>query len=112
MINEAIDLYLKNFSTYHRKDWYWVINPNTKEWVANVADGGYTFYNKDFWDTFFGFYPSDELTENIRKWVIYKLGVSESRHCYPDYLVGEYDWKNEFNETIIDEVIEFGELIF
>jgi hypothetical protein len=44
MVNKVIDLYVKNFLVYHYDGWYWIINPNTKEWVVNVADSGYTFF--------------------------------------------------------------------
>ena len=111
MINQVIDKYTKNFLTYHHKDWYWVINPITNEWVVSVAKTGYIFYNNDFWSTFMMVCPLGNLYDNIRNWVVYKLDVPLSEHCYPDYINGDYDWRDEFDESKIIEVINDGELI-
>ena len=108
MVNKVIDLYVKNFLVYHYDGWYWIINPNTKEWVVNVADSGYTFFSRDFWTTFSKFYPSKDLTSDIHNWVSYKLGVPIGKHCHPDYIPHEYNWKDEFGESVIDEVINNG----
>jgi hypothetical protein len=108
MINQVIDKYTKNFLTYHHKDWYWVINPMTNEWVVSVGKTGYTFYNKQFWSTFSRNYPLGDLTDNIKNWVIYKLGTPSSEHCYPDYIEGDYDWRDEFSIKEITEVINEG----
>jgi hypothetical protein len=112
MTNRIIDTYVKNFLTYHHKDWYWVINPITNEWVVAVSeDNGYTFYNRKFWSDFIMFYPLGDLTDNIKNWVVHKLGVPPSKHCYPDYISGEYDWSNEFNKPTIIKVINQGVLV-
>ena len=108
MINDVIDKYLKKYSVYHYDGWYWVINPNTKEWVVNVADSGYTFFCRDFWITFSKFYPSEDLTKDIHNWSSHKLGVPIGKHCHPDYIPHEYNWKDEFDERVIDEVILNG----
>ena len=111
MTNRVIDTYVKNFLTYHHKDWYWVINPITNEWVVAVSeDNGYTFYNRRFWSDFIMFYPLGNLTDNIKNWVVYKLGVPSSKHCYPDYMDEDYDWRVEFDESVIIKVIDNGEL--
>lgn len=107
MTNDVIDKYTKNFLTYYHKDWYWVIDPITKEWVVSVANTGYTFYNKHFWSNFVMFYPLGDLTGNIKNWVVYKLGTPSSEHCYPDYDNG-YDWRDEFDEETIIDVINNG----
>ena len=112
MVNKAIDLYVKNFSVYHYKGWYWIIHPVNREWVVNVSDSGYTFFNRDFWKVFFEFYPSKDLDKDIHNWVVYKLGVPLSKHCYPDYIPHEYNWKDEFEESIIEEVISNGDFCF
>ena len=53
MTNHVIDTYVKNFLTYRYKDWYWVINPSTNEWVVSVGNTGYTFFNNKFWRRLF-----------------------------------------------------------
>jgi len=111
MINQVIDTYVKDFLTYRHKDWYWVINPDTKEWVVSVGNTGYTFFNSEFWFTFSKFYPVKDLTKTIQDWVIYKLDTPISKHCYPDYVYGDYDWRDEFDIKEITEVINEGELI-
>ena len=111
MVNKVIDLYLKDYLVYHYDGWYWVIHPDTKEWVVNLADSGYTFFNSDFWVSFSMFYPLCDLTNDIRNWVVYKMGVPISKHCYPDYIHGNYDWRDEFSDKTIDEVLSDGELI-
>lgn len=111
MINQVIDTYTKDCLCYHHKDWYWVINPKTKEWVVSVGDTGYTFFSNKFWNDFSLFYPSIDLTKDIKKWVLYKLGTPKSKHCYPDYINGDYDWRDEFDSSTIDEVIHKGKLI-
>ena len=111
MINRVIDTYTKECLTYHHEDWYWVINPNTKEWVVCVSDTGYTFFNRDYWNTLSRFYPSDDVTNDIKNWVLYKLKTPESEHCYPDYINGDYDWRDEFDPSTVLDVIENGKLI-
>lgn len=111
MINQVIDTYTKDCLCYHHKDWYWVINPKTKEWVVSVGDTGYTFFSRDYWNTLSKFYPCNDLIYDIKNWVINKLKVPESIHCYPDYIKGNYDWRNEFDSSTIDEVIHKGKLI-
>ena len=115
MMNQIIDKYLQRYSVYHYKGWYWVINPVHREWVVNVADSGYTFFNRDFWKTFTMVYPlnnKNDATKNIGNWVVYKLGVPKSKHCYPDYIPHDYDWRNEFKEQDIIDVINKGKLIY
>jgi hypothetical protein len=34
-----------------------------------------------------------------------------SEHCYPDYINGDYDWRDEFDIKEITEVINKGELV-
>ena len=111
MTNQIIDIYIKNFLTYYHKGWYWVINPMNYEWVVSVGKTGYTFYNNQFWSTFKSIYPLGDLTDNIKGWVVYKLGVPLSKHCYPDYINGEYDWRDEFDEPTVIEVVNDGELV-
>jgi hypothetical protein len=110
MTNRAIDTYVKDFLTYRHKDWYWVINPDTKEWLVSVGKTGYTFFNSEFWLTFSKFYPVKDLTKTIQDWVIYKLDAPISEHCYPDYVSGDYDWRNEFDIMEITEVIHEGKV--
>ena len=111
MVNRIIDLYVQRFSVYHYKGWYWIIHPMTREWVVNVADSGYTFFNRDFWKTFSEFHPCKDLDGDIHNWVVYKLGVPKGKHFYPDYIPHEYNWKDEFKEQDIIDVINKGELI-
>jgi hypothetical protein len=108
MTNQVIDTYTKDFLCYHHKDWYWVINPKTKEWVVSVGDTGYILFNSKFWKDFSLFYPIDDLTKDIKTWVLYKLGTPESEHCYPDFILGDYDWRDEFdiNQTITEVINE------
>ena len=108
MTNWAIDTYTKGYLTYHHKDWYWVINPTNNEWVVSVGKTGYTFFNKQFWSNFSMFYPVGDLTKSIQDWVIYKLNTPISEHCYPDYIIGDYDWRDEFSIKEITEVINEG----
>jgi|LakMenEpi03Aug12_release.lakeMendotaPanAssembly.Ray.scaffolds.fasta_scaffold13969_30 hypothetical protein len=111
MTNHVIDTYVKNFLTYRYKDWYWVINPSTNEWVVSVGNTGYTFFNNKFWSDFSMFYPVKDLTKTIQDWVLYKLNSPISEHCYPDYINGDYDWRDEFDIKEITEVINKGELV-
>ena len=111
MVNKVIDLYLKDYFVYHYDGWYWVIHPESKEWVVNVADSGYTFFSRDFWLSFSMFYPSNDLDGDIHNWVVYKLGVVKGKHFYPDYIPHEYNWRDEFDEITIDEVLVDGELV-
>ena len=112
VLNRFIDTYTKDFITYHYNDSYWVINPETKEWVINVSDNGYIFFNRDYWKTLLEFYPSKDLTNDIRNWVLYKLKTPSSKHCYPDYIPNDYDWKDEFKEDVIDKVINKGTMVY
>jgi hypothetical protein len=57
------------------------------------------------------FYPVKDLTKTIQDWVIYKLNSPISEHCYPDYINGDYDWRDEFDIKEITEVINKGELV-
>jgi hypothetical protein len=68
-------------------------------------------FNNKFWDDFSMFYPVKDLTKTIQDWVIYKLNSPISKHCYPDYINGDYDWRDEFDIKEITEVINKGELI-
>jgi len=111
MVNKLIDLYTEDFSTYHYRGWYWVINPLTREWIVNVADSGYTFFNRDFWIVVSKLYPAKDITEDIRNWVVYKLKVPSSNHCHPDYIPMDYDWRDEFKGQLIIDVINGGEKI-
>ena len=108
MTNQVIDTYTKDFLCYHHKDWYWVINPKTNEWVVSVGNTGYIFFNNKFWNDFSLFYPPIDLTNDIKPWVLYKLRTPDSKHCYPDYINGDYDWRDEFGIKEITEVINEG----
>ena len=108
MVNQVINKYLKDYVTYFQDNWYWVINPDTKEWAICVSETGYTFFNKDFWNNFSLFYPPIDLDKDIQTWVLSKIDVPKSKHCYPDYIVGDYDWRDEFEEELIRDVITNG----
>ena len=112
VINRVIDTYTKNFITYHYEDWYWVINPDTMEWVVNVSDSGYTFFNRDYWKNFFRFCPSEDTINDISNWVVDKLKTPSSKHCHPDYIPNDYDWRNEFGGQRIIDVINKGKLVY
>ena len=112
MINDIIDKYLIKYSVYHCDGWYWVINLETKGWVLCVADSGYTFFNRDFWIMFTKFCPLKNIEMGIRNWVVYKLGVPKSKHCHPDYIPMDYDWKDEFGRQQIINVISKGLLVY
>ena len=111
MTNRVIDIYLNNYSIYKRDECFWVIIPNTNEWVVSVSKGGYTFFNEKFWFNFSMFYPVNDITDTVRNWVVNKLEVPLNKHCYPDYVKGEYDWRGDFDDSTIDDVIRNGELI-
>jgi hypothetical protein len=112
MTNRVIDVYLKNHAIYRSGESLWVIIPNTNEWVVSVWESsGYMFFNEKFWSTFLMFYPVNDMIDNIRNWVVYKLGVPLNEHCYPDYMEGEYDWRDDFDDSVIDGVIRNGELV-
>lgn len=34
------------------------------------------------------------------------------KHCYPDYIPHEYNWKDEFDEDKIDDVVSKGNICF
>jgi hypothetical protein len=42
---------------------------------------------------------------------LYKLDTPISEHCYPDYISGDYDWRDEFDIKKITEFINEGELV-
>lgn len=111
MVNKIIDLYVKDFSIYHYEKWYWIIHPKTREWIVNVSDSGYSFFNRDFWITFFDFYPSKDMDNDIHNWIVYKFNVPKGNHCYPDYIPYDYNWKDEFYGQKIIDVMNKGELI-
>jgi hypothetical protein len=56
------------------------------------------------------FYPIDDLTKDIKTWVLYKLRTPKSEHCYPDFILGDYDWRGEFDSSTVSEVIHEGEV--
>ena len=112
MINDVIDKYLKKYSVYHYDGWYWVINPVKRKWALCVADSGYTFFNRDFWKRFPKFYPTKDVNKDIKSWVEYKMGVPKSRHCYPDYIPMDYDWRDEFEGQKTIDVINKGLLVY
>lgn len=112
MFNKFIDIYTEDFLVYHYNGWYWIINPLTREWIINVSDSGYTFFNRDFWIMYSKFFPSKDLTDDIKNWVIYKLGLPVDKHCYPDYIPMDYDWRNEFGRQQIIDVMNKGELVY
>jgi hypothetical protein len=90
---------------------YWVIHPEKNLWVIKVSSySGYTYFNYFFFYNLF-FYLSLEVIENkkyISNWITNELGFFVSKHCYPDYLPGEYDWTNDFS---VDGIIERGKII-
>ena len=53
----------------------------------------------------------NDITDDIRNWVVNKLGVPFSEHCHPDYIPMDYDWRDEFGEQLIIDVLNKGELI-
>jgi hypothetical protein len=108
MVNKLIDKYLRRYSVYHYDGWYWVINPVTRKWVINVADSGYTFFNRDFWFRFLMICPLLGSTNGIQEWVVYKLGVPKNKHCHPDYIPMDYDWRDEFEGQKIIDVMNKG----
>jgi len=108
MINRAIDAYLKRYLVYHYEGWYWVINPVTREWAINVSDSGYIFFKRDFWYWFQRVCPLFKSNDDIHNWVEYKLNVPKSKHCYPDYIPMDYDWRDEFNGQRIIDVMNKG----
>ena len=108
MVNKLIDKYLGRYSVYHYDGWYWVINPVTRKWVINVADSGYTFFNRDFWLKFLTICPLLDSTNGIQEWVVYKLGVPKNKHCHPDYIPMDYDWRDEFEGQKIIDVMNKG----
>jgi hypothetical protein len=95
---------------YEYKESYWIINPETEQWIVKVAYSGYTFYNYFFFYNIF-LYMSLMVPKNdnhISDWLRDGLGFVVSEHCYPDYLPGAYDWTKDFE---VDKVIERGEII-
>ena len=80
MTNRVIDIYLNNYSIYKRDECFWVIIPNTNEWVVSVSKGGYTFFNEKFWFNFSMFYPVNDITDTVRNWVVNKLEVPFNKH--------------------------------
>ena len=111
MVDKVVDIYIKDFSVYHYREWYWIIHPESREWVVNVSDSGYTFFNRDFWLTISNFCSLNDITDDIRNWVVNKLGVPFSEHCHPDYIPMDYDWRDEFGEQLIIDVLNKGEKI-
>ena len=73
-----------------------------------MGNTGYIFFNNKFWNDFSLFYPPIDLTNDIKPWVLYKLRTPDSKHCYPDYINGDYDWRDEFGIKEITEVINEG----
>jgi hypothetical protein len=110
LVNNIIETSTTDFIPYRYRDWTWLINPETKEWVVSVADSGYTFYNYEFFSNLFKYASLNCITDkkHIRSWTEEKLKVSISKHLYPDYHPGDYDWKDQFDAK---EVMDKGELV-
>lgn len=110
LIQKIIETSTTEFIPYRHKDWTWLINPKTEEWIVCVADSGYTFYNYEFFSNLFKYASINCITDkkHIKKWVMESLKLYVSEHCYPDYFPGDYDWTDQF---VVKDVLEKGELV-
>lgn len=110
LISNIIETATKEFVPYRHRNWTWLINPKTEEWIVSVADSGYTFYNYDFFSNLFKYASLNCIDDSqyIKIWTMERLNVFVSEHCYADYTPGDYDWSDDFKPK---EVIEQGELI-
>jgi len=107
LVSDIIETSTTDFIPYRHRDWTWLINPETKQWIVSVADSGYTFYNYEFFSNLFKYASLNCITDKkyIRSWTEEKLKVSISKHLYPDYLPHDYDWRDQFDAK---EVLDKG----
>jgi hypothetical protein len=107
LVSDIIETSTTDFIPYRHRDWTWLINPKTKQWIVSVADSGYTFYNYEFFSNLFKYASLNCITDKkyIRSWTEEKLKVSISKHLYPDYLPHDYDWRDQFDAK---EVLDKG----
>ena len=106
MVLNAINIATKDYQVYKHTDGLWVINPMTKDWVVNISESGYLWYNYDFFKDLFKYFslivPNDK--KYIREWVEYKLQVKVGRFCEANYLPHEYDWRKDFStQCVLDK---------
>ena len=108
LVSDIIETSTTEFIPYRYKDWTWLINPETEQWVVSVADSGYTFYNYEFFHNLFKYASLNCILHKkyIRYWTEERLKVSVSKHLYPDYYPGDYDWTKDFD---VQEVFDKGE---
>ena len=104
-IDKVIGDSVRGSEIYRSKDHTWVIFKDRKEWVVSVSDGGYLWFNYDFFNNLFNYLCLDLIPDSvhIKNWVINNLGIKVEGHCYSDYLPNEYDWRDQFD---VDEVLE------
>lgn len=107
LVNNIIETSTTDFIPYRHRDWTWLINPETEQWVVSVADSGYTFYNYEFFSNLFKYVSLNCLTDkkHIREWTEKRMKVVVSEHLHPDYYPHDYDWRDQFD---VKEVLENG----
>jgi len=108
LVKDIIEFSTTEFIPYRHRDWTWLINPESEQWIVSVADSGYTFYNYEFFSNLFKYASLNCILDKkyIKNWTEERLKVSVSKHLYPDYHPGDYDWKDQFNPK---EVLDNGE---
>lgn len=107
LVSNIIETSTTEFIPYRHKDWTWLINPETEQWVVSVADSGYTFYNYEFFSNLFKYASLNCLTDkkHIREWTEKRMKVTVSEHFHPDFYPHDYDWRDQFD---VKEVLENG----
>lgn len=107
LVSDIIETSTTEYHPFKYKDWTWLINPETKQWIVSVADSGYTFYNYEFFSNLFKYVSLNCITDKkyIRVWVEQRLKVSVSEHLYPEFYPHDYDWRDQFDAK---EVVNYG----
>ena len=109
---KSISVSVENSKIYRHHDWRWLIVPEKKEWIINISDCGYLFYNYEFFHNLFNYLNMDCIVDKkyIKLWVKEVLGFEVGENCWSDYQPDDYgddsyNWKDQFN---VEEVLVEG----
>jgi hypothetical protein len=108
IIDKVISDAVQGSCLYSHRDSTWLVFPEKGEWiVSQYHKNGYLWYNHDFFRNLF-LYLDISVGDNnphIKRWVENNLGLKVGENYHPDYLIGEYDWRGDFD---VHEVMRDG----
>ena len=108
IIDKVINDAVMGSCLYSHRGSTWLVFPEKKEWIISCYNEGWILYNHDFFDNLFR-YLDLRLGDNnlhIKRWVENTLGLKVGYNCHPTRLIGEYDWRGDFD--IVNIVISEG----